>query len=43
MVKDIIALVTFWGEIVKDPGIKHEVAVTMMITLEEMIINTFFL
>ena len=43
MVKDIIALVTFWGEIVKDPGIKHEVAVTIMITLEDLIINTFLL
>ena len=43
MVKDIIALVTFWGEIVKDPGIKHEVAVTLMITLEDLIINTFLL
>ena len=37
MVKDILALVTFWGEKVKDPGIKHEVAVTMRIPLREAI------
>ena len=43
MVKDILALVTFWGKIEKDPGIQHAVVITMMITQEGLIINTFLL
>ena len=39
MVKNILALVTFWCIKVKVPGINHEVAVTMMITLKGLIIN----